>query len=137
MNNEALGTPSEVSPLAAPVEDLFKRNYWFLVLLDTKEVFTAPVRWDSRDWLLFGGIAAGIGTVMAFDQDIERGIRHARSDTMTSFFDNVQPFGNEYAVGVVGAFYAWGEFSKIQKRKTPHSTVLLPPQSHPALWLTR
>jgi membrane-associated phospholipid phosphatase len=117
MNNEALGTPSEVSPLAAPVEDLFKKNYWFLVLLDTKEVFTAPVRWDSRDWLLFGGIAAGIGTVMAFDQDIERGIRHARSDTMTSFFDNVQPFGNEYAVGVVGAFYAWGEIFKDPKAK--------------------
>ena len=39
---ETLGTPSEVSPLAAPVEDLFKKNYWVLVILDTKEVFTAP-----------------------------------------------------------------------------------------------
>ena len=44
---ETIGTPSEVSPLAAPVEDLFKKNYWFLVILDTKEVFTSPVRWIS------------------------------------------------------------------------------------------
>src|SRR5438445_8333974 len=95
---ETLGTPSEVSPLAAPVEDLFKKNYWFLVILDTKEVFTAPARWDTQDWLVLGGIAAGIGTVAAFDGDIERAIRRARNDTMTNVFDNVQPLGNEYAI---------------------------------------
>src|ERR1700730_3054049 len=48
---ETLGTPSQVSPLAAPVEDLFKKNYWYLVVLDVKEVFTAPARWETRDWL--------------------------------------------------------------------------------------
>jgi membrane-associated phospholipid phosphatase len=117
MATETLGTPSDISPLAAPVEDVFKKNYWFLLVLDTKEVFTAPVRWDSRDWLIFGGIAAGIGTVMAFDEQIERGIRHARSDTMTAVFDNVQPFGNEYAIGVVGAFYVAGEIFKDPKAK--------------------
>src|SRR5207253_9868418 len=81
---ETIGTPSEVSPLAAPVEDLFKKNYWFLVILDTKEVFTAPARWDTRDWLILGGIAAGIGTVAAFDQDIEHGIRGARNNTVAN-----------------------------------------------------
>src|SRR5438067_13364451 len=90
---ETLGTPSDVSPLAAPVEDLFKKNYWFLVLLDTKEVFTAPARWDTRDWLVFGGIAAGIGTVAAFDENIEHAIRGARNNTMTNILDNVQTLG--------------------------------------------
>src|SRR5467141_2495884 len=107
---ETLGTPSEVSPLVAPVEDLFKKNYWFLVVLDTKEVFTAPARWDRRDWLTLGGIVAGIGTVAAFDHDIERAIRGARNNTLTNIFDNVQPLGNEYAVGIVGTFYIYGEF---------------------------
>ena len=114
---ETLGTPSDVSPLAAPVEDLFKKNYWFLLLLDTKEVFTAPVRWGTRDWLLFGGIAAGIGTVAVFDQDIERQIRHARNDTVTNILDNVQPLGNEYAIGIVGTFYIYGEFFKDPRAK--------------------
>ena len=115
---QALGTPSEVSPLAAPVEDLFKKNYWFLVILDTKEVFTAPARWDTRDWLVLGGIVAGIGTVAAFDEDIERGIRGARNNTVTSIFDNVQPFGNEYAIGIVGTFYIYGEIFKDPRAKT-------------------
>jgi membrane-associated phospholipid phosphatase len=115
---ETLGTPSQVSPLAAPVEDLFKKNYWFLVILDTREVFTAPARWDTRDWMVLGGIAAGIGTVAVFDQDIERAIRRARNDTMTNVFDNVQPLGNEYAIGIVGSFYIYGEFFKDPRAKT-------------------
>ena len=115
---ETIGTPSEVSPLAAPVEDLFKKNYWFLVILDTKEVFTAPARWDTRDWLILGGIAAGIVTVAAFDEDIEHGIRGARNNTVTNILDNVQPLGNEYAIGIVGTFYIYGEFFKDPRAKT-------------------
>ncbi|MEY2555362.1 MAG: hypothetical protein QOF93_506 [Verrucomicrobiota bacterium] len=115
---ETLGTPSEISPLAAPVEDLFKKNYWFLVILDTKEVFTAPAHWDTRDWMVLGGIAAGIGTVAAFDKDIEHAIRRARNDTVTSIFDNLQPLGNEYAIGIVGSFYIYGEFFKDPRAKT-------------------
>jgi membrane-associated phospholipid phosphatase len=115
---ETLGTPSEVSPLAAPVEDLFKKNYWYLLLLDTKEVFVAPSHWNTQDWMVLGGIAAGIGTVAVFDKDIERKIRGARNDTMTSIFDNVQPLGNEYAIGIVGSFYIYGEFFKDPRAKT-------------------
>jgi membrane-associated phospholipid phosphatase len=115
---ETLGTPSQVSPLAAPVEDLFKKNYWYLLLLDTKEVFIAPAHWNTQDWMVLGGIAAGIGTVAAFDQDIERAIRRARNDTMTNIFDNVQPLGNEYAIGIVGSFYIYGEFFKDPRAKT-------------------
>ena len=115
---ETLGTPSQVSPLAAPVEDLFKKNYWFLVILDTKEVFTAPAHWSMRDWTVLGGIVAGIGTVAVFDEDIERAIRRARNNTMTSIFDNVQPLGNEYAIGIVGTFYIYGEFFKDPRAKT-------------------
>src|SRR5256886_15020365 len=115
---ETLGSPSDVSPLAAPVEDLFKKNYWFLVILDTKEVFTAPARWDTHDWLVLGGIAAGIGKVAAFDEDIEHGIRRARNNTMTNILDNVQPLGNEYAIGIVGTFYIYGESFKDPRAKT-------------------
>ena len=115
---ERLGTPSEVSPLVAPVEDVFKKNYWYLVLLDIKEVFTAPARWDSRDWLIAGGVVAGIGTVAVFDEDIERAIRRHRNDTLTNVFDNIQPLGNEYAIGVVGTFYIAGEIFKDPNLKT-------------------
>lgn len=115
---ETLGTPSQVSPLVAPVEDLFKKNYWYLLLLDTKEVFTAPAHWNTQEWMVLGGIAAGIGTVAVFDEDIERAIRGARNNTVTSIFDDVQPLGNEYAIGIVGSFYIYGEIFKDPRAKT-------------------
>ena len=104
-------------PFTSPLEDLFERNYWYLVILDTKDVFTSPARWDSHDWLMLGGITAAIGIVMGFDRDIERGIRNARSDAMTTFFDNMQPLGNEYAIGIVGTFYLAGEILKDPRAK--------------------
>ena len=111
-------TPTNpLPPLTSPIEDIFQKNYWYLVLLDTKEVFTAPVRWDKRDWLTFGGLAAGIGLVAAFDEDIQRAIRHNRSDAATTVFDYIQPLGNEYAIGIVGTFYLAGEIFKDPKAK--------------------
>lgn len=104
-------------PFTAPLEDLFQRNYWYLAVLDTKEVFMSPGHWDSRDWLTLGGVAVGIGVVAVFDEDIQHGIRHARTDSLTNIFDAVQPFGNEYAIGVVGTFYLWGEIFKDQRAK--------------------
>jgi membrane-associated phospholipid phosphatase len=105
-------------PFTAPIEDLFERNYWYLALLDTREVFTSPARWDSRDWLTLGAISASIGVVMVFDEDIQHAIRSGRNNTLTDIFDNVQPFGNEYAIGVVGTFYLWGEIFKDPRAKS-------------------
>jgi membrane-associated phospholipid phosphatase len=34
---------------------------------DTKLYFTAPLRWDGQDWLLFGGTLAAIGAAHQFD----------------------------------------------------------------------
>ena len=104
-------------PFTAPIEDLFERKYWYLVLLDTREVFTSPRHWDSRDWLTLGAITAGITTVAVFDEEIGRAIRHGRTDTVTNILDNVQPLGNEYAIGIVGSFYLWGEVFKDQRAK--------------------
>jgi hypothetical protein len=105
-------------PFTAPIEDLFERKYWYLVLLDTKEVFTAPAHWDLRDWEVFGGITAGIVTVGAFDKEIEKAIRRAKSETFTDVLDHVQSLGNEYAIGVVGAFYLTGEVFKDPNAKS-------------------
>lgn len=111
-------TPTNpLPPLTWPVDGVFTKNYWYLVLLDTKEVFTAPARWDTRDWLMLGGIAAGIGTAFAFDEDLQRFVRHHRSHAVTAISDGVEPLGNEYAIGVVGAFYLTGEIFKDPRAK--------------------
>jgi membrane-associated phospholipid phosphatase len=39
-------------------------------LEDAKLYFTAPLRWDARDWLAFGGTLAAIGVAHEFDDDV-------------------------------------------------------------------
>jgi membrane-associated phospholipid phosphatase len=42
------------------------------VWTDTKLYFTAPIRWDTRDWLYFGGAVAAIGAAHQFDGNVRR-----------------------------------------------------------------
>jgi membrane-associated phospholipid phosphatase len=49
-------------------EDLGARD----VLEDAKLYFTAPIRWDGRDWLYFGGALAVIGAAHEYDGSVRR-----------------------------------------------------------------
>jgi hypothetical protein len=40
------------------------------VLQDAKLYFTAPLRWEGRDWLEFGGTLVALGVVHEFDDDV-------------------------------------------------------------------
>ena len=42
------------------------------VLEDAKLYFTAPIRWDTRDWLYFGGALAAIGAAHEYDGNVRR-----------------------------------------------------------------
>lgn len=96
---------SDTSP---PELNPFSKAYVGLVWDDIKATFTAPAHWDTCDWLIVGGVAAGIGTVAVFDEDIQRAVQRNRNGTLDDIFSNVQGFGNEYAPGVIGAFYLGG-----------------------------
>jgi membrane-associated phospholipid phosphatase len=39
---------------------------------DTKLYFTAPLRWDTKDWLYFGGALAAVGVAHAYDEPVRR-----------------------------------------------------------------
>ncbi len=98
-------------------ESIFSRGYWRLVGQDVVASVTAPAHWDTRDWLVFGGVVAGVGTVAVFDEDIQRAVQRNRNGTVNSIFNAVEPFGNEYAPAVLGAFYAGGELFKDSRAK--------------------
>jgi membrane-associated phospholipid phosphatase len=42
------------------------------VLEDAKLYFTAPARWDGKDWLYFGATFAAVGAAHAYDDDVRR-----------------------------------------------------------------
>jgi membrane-associated phospholipid phosphatase len=53
---------------ACHAEDFTARD----VFQDAKLYFTAPVRWDGKAWLFFGGALAAIGAAHEYDGDVRR-----------------------------------------------------------------
>ena len=55
-----------VAPSTGHAQAVQPREAWE----DTRLYFTAPARWDGRDWLEFGGTLVAIGVVHEFDDDV-------------------------------------------------------------------
>ena len=70
---------------AAGNENPLSWEYWKLVGRDIVATVTAPAHWDTRDWLVFGGVTAAIGTVAVFDEDIQRAVQRNRNGTVDQF----------------------------------------------------
>jgi membrane-associated phospholipid phosphatase len=62
---------SVVAVLAAPVRCQAQAVQPREALEDAKLYFTAPLRWDQRDWLEFGGTLAAIAVTYHFDDQIQ------------------------------------------------------------------
>lgn len=75
---------------------------------DTKLYFTAPLRWDGRDWLEFGGTLVALGIVHQFDDDIRN---HFAGDSAASL-DGQDPHSAEdlvpFAVLLAGTWVLAG-----------------------------
>ena len=102
----------------SPNESLFSKDYWKLTASDVKQVFTAPVHWEAKEWLVSGSVFAGIGLTMLFDEDIQKAVQRRRSHTVDDIFGAIEPFGQEYSLGLLGAFYVGGEIFKDPRAKS-------------------
>lgn len=82
-------------------------SYPEIVLDDVKHVVTAPARWEKDDWQDFGiATLAVVGTAAIVDRPLRREmLRHPGN---SSFMRNVERFGAQYSLGVLGGFYVAG-----------------------------
>jgi len=92
----------------ARADDAPVRTYPEILADDAKYVLTAPGRWDERDWRNFGLAVAGVvGVAATLDGPIRDEMRrHAPNDNR--FMHNVERFGAEYSLVVLGGFYLAG-----------------------------
>jgi membrane-associated phospholipid phosphatase len=80
---------------------------WRLVVTDFRGVFTAPARWDARDWGLFSLAVAGVAGVSQADRPLQKDVL-GPSAFATHLADGFRPFGSYAAFGVLGGFYLGG-----------------------------
>lgn len=75
---------------------------------DATYILTSPLRIDGKSALVLGGVAAGIGGLMAVDQTIQRAFQENRTNTNDDLADSLETigFGRNVLmanVGLIGA----------------------------------
>ncbi len=85
-------------------------SYPELVIDDVKQTLTAPARWDDDDWKKVGwSTAAVLGTALVIDHPWRNEMR--RKAPNNQFMLQVERFGSQYSVAVVGGFLVAGALS--------------------------
>ncbi len=110
-----LKTSATGRPLGGPgrrPESLLSRDYASLLLADTKDTLTAPLRWDRQDLLLAGGLGALVVGSAAFDGQIRQESQENRTKELDTITQQVQRFGAAYSFVVLGSFEVYGRFAR-------------------------
>lgn len=95
---------------AAHAEGTAPPSYPELVIDDVKHVLTSPARWEEDDWKKAEwATAAVVGTALAIDRPWRDEMR--RKAPNNTFMLQVERFGSQYSVAVVGGFLIVGALS--------------------------
>ncbi len=103
--------PAQPAEATGGVSDRNLLDAGKLILFDTGDILTAPIRWDGNDWLKLG-VSAGLvtGTVLGLDQPIREASQRSRTTSRDDFATVIERFGAEYSFAVIGAYAVagWG-----------------------------
>ncbi|MEO6975628.1 MAG: phosphatase PAP2 family protein [Gallionella sp.] len=92
----------------ARADDTPSYSYPAILLDDAQHVLTAPTRWQKPEWQYLGLAAVGVIGIAAIADGPVRDemARHTPNDNR--FMRNIERFGAQYSVGVLGGFYLAG-----------------------------
>jgi membrane-associated phospholipid phosphatase len=83
-------------------------SYPEILLDDVKHVVTAPARWQEREWQNLGLLGLGVvGAGLIVDRPLRDEMRHHAPNNNRFLFE-VERFGADYSLGVLGGFYLAG-----------------------------
>lgn len=76
-----------------------------MALTDTVSILGAPLHWTAQNWLVFGGVAAGVVAVgYAFDYPMRNKTQAHQTAALDDMTRIVEPFGEGYSFAVLGAY---------------------------------
>ncbi len=107
-----IATPdaAAISPAATDrrPDSILSKDYAALVLEDAKHVFSSPLHWDRRDWMVAGGLTGLVLGAGAFDQSIKEESQEHVTPRLNNFTREAQRFGSEGSWLTLGLFEAYG-----------------------------
>jgi membrane-associated phospholipid phosphatase len=112
--------PDAVAPEATDPVDVenFNWDYAKGYVTDTGKMISSPLRWDSKDWLMFGGVVGGTVGLFFLDEEF----KDFAQKNQNSVGKKVADFGNFIgepllAAPALGAFYLYGKYSDDSKAR--------------------
>lgn len=82
-------------------------------LIDTKNWALSPLKWDTKDWIVFGGVTAATGALIAWgDQPIYNFANTQHTSNRDVFFKYIEPLGNNYLFVTMPAIFLAGIITK-------------------------
>jgi membrane-associated phospholipid phosphatase len=77
-----------------PPPSIVDREYLKGYVTDSAAVFTAPLRWNTKDWTIAGLMLGATAGVYALDDNMQRYAQGHRSETRDAISDVMRPFGS-------------------------------------------
>jgi membrane-associated phospholipid phosphatase len=124
MTAPQLGEQQNSSPVSG-VE--FNKEYFSGYLTDGKAIITAPMRWESSDWITAGFITGVASVLYENDAKIQKWVLDHKTTTTDNTGDTVTDFGHgKFTPAILGGMYLYGHFADDGKMR---ETVLLSVES--------
>lgn len=109
---------------AAPAEkdqvdvENFNWDYAKGFVTDSGKILSAPLRWDSKEWLIFGGVIGGTAGLFLLDEEV----KDFAQKNQNGVGKKIANFGNFIgepllAAPALGAFYLYGKYTDDSKAR--------------------
>ncbi len=105
-------------------EEVVSVGYLRRLLHDTGTILTSPLRWDARDWLIFGGVGLATGGLMFADHDIRHYVQKHRRGATDTFSDIFSPFGIYVPAALTAGTYIAGHALDLPRLKATSADAL-------------
>jgi membrane-associated phospholipid phosphatase len=94
-------------------DSMIVKKVFFHGLNDTKDWVLSPAKWSGGEWLVFGGVSAATGAMIAWG---DQPVYNVANSLHTPFLDNLSPFiepiGNYYLMAAISATFIQGLVAK-------------------------
>ena len=109
--------PVELPPGKPDPDQILSWDYAKKTVEDGWSLLTAPTRWDTKDWLIAGGVAAATGGAMLLDANVRRTTQDHRSNGGDNAAQIVSNLGLIVPAAGAATSYVLGEALGDQKAK--------------------
>jgi len=105
-------------------DEVVSAAYARRVLQDTGSLLASPLRWDTRDWLVFAGVGATTAGLMFVDKGIRHQVQKNRSEFTDSVASVLRPLEEIVPVALVAGMAGTGYAFDIPKLKAVSADAL-------------